>query len=385
METPISPLGSFILQVLVLLSVFPITFIAYRRLREPKKVKQAKWELAQFGLEDSSEIETAQNGVRYKLSEYLVPLSYIFLILFALYSMTNPFIIGLGAWKGLLEDTVNIFGLPAGSQIIELDLLVGRLMFWCWLGAYVYSVDRIIRHYLAQDLTPNVYVAVAKRFTVAFVVGTLIGIAVGLQNQQLLQLKIDTNLTVVFVVCFFVGMFPENGIRWIGNVAQRTLKQTEGTEQISLSVIEGIGNWQEGRLDQEGIVNAQNLASANLLALVAKTPFDVGQIVDWVDQAILVMNTSPEQLQALKKVGVRYGSTLINATEKGGETLSAASNLGLDEIKLLRSALYTATNIQLILGYRRHLRRLEAHRPEPAAPDEASTLPVKEQKIAPVM
>lgn len=87
-------------------------------------------------------------------------------------------------------------------------------MFWCWLGAYIYSADRTIRHYLAQDLTPNVYVTVAERFTVAFVVGTLIGIAIGTSNQAI-RLSFDNNLTAVYIACFFVGMFPKTGIKWI--------------------------------------------------------------------------------------------------------------------------------------------------------------------------
>jgi hypothetical protein len=372
---------SLIVQVVVLLSFFPITFVAYRRLRQPKKERQTKWELDQFGLEDDHDLEKARRGVSYSLSEYLVPLAYILLIFLALYSMTNPFVIQWGAWRGLLEDTVNIFGLGASGAGIAGVVLVGRLMFWCWMGAYIYSVDRIIRHYLAKDLTPNVYVAVAKRFTVAFVVGTLIGIAIGVENRHVLGLSLDANLTAVYVVCFFVGMFPENGLRWIRDLARRALGQGgKEPDSEALSVIDGIGVWQEGRLDQEGIINIQNLASANLLALVANTPFDVGQVVDWVDQAILITNTSTDQLAALKKTGVHFGSVLVNVTERGGETLSTAAGLGLDEIKVLRSALYSATNMELILSYRRHLRRMEAHRPESATPPEP--LPVYSENLA---
>lgn len=381
----ITPLTSFVLQVLAFLSFFPFTFIAYRRLRWPKKVRQAKWELAQFGLEDQAEIERAQSGVKYQLSEYVVPLTYIFVILLALYSMTNPFIIQLGTWKGLLEETVDIFGSPAAGLPIARDILVGHLMFWCWLGAYVYSVDRIVRHYLAKDLTPNVYVAVAKRFTVAFVVGTLIGIALGIENQHLLRLSFDANLTAVYVVGFFIGMFPEDGLRWIRAAARRALRQPgKDYEDSSLSSIKGIGVWQEGRLDQEGIVNVQNLASANLLTIVANTPFDVGQLVDWVDQAILVVNTSPEQLDALWKVGVHYGSVLVSVAEHGGETLSAATGLGPEEIRVLRLAFSSATNMHLIQSYRRHLRRMEAPRPGDATPVERQPLPTEDLAVLPV-
>jgi hypothetical protein len=300
-----------------------------------------------------------------------VPLAYILLIFLALYSMTNPFVIEWGAWKGLLEDTVTVFGPAAGGAGAAGVILVGRLMFWCWMGAYIYSVDRIIRHFLAQDLTPNVYVAVAKRFTVAFVVGTLIGIAVGIENQHLLGLSRDANIAAVYVTCFFVGMFPETGLHWIQELARRVLGQRGRKEESqALSTIDGIGVWQESRLDQEGVVNVQNLASANLLALVANTPFDVGQVVDWVDQAILVTNTSADQFTALQNAGVHFGSVLIKVTEEGDETLGTATKLALEEIKVLRSAIYLATNTQLILSYRRHLRRVTTQYPEASAPEE---------------
>lgn len=379
MELVISPLISFILQAAVLLSFIPTTFIAYRLLREPEKIEQARLELSQFDVEGTPEYKKALSAVEYSLLQYLLPLTYIFLIFLALYSMTNPYIIQVGAWKGLLEETVDVFGQPASGSPIARDILVGRFMFWCWLGAYIYSVDRTIRHYLAQDLTPNVYVTIAKRFTVAFVVGALIGIAIGTSNQAI-RLSFNNSLTAVYIACFFVGLFPETGIKWIKNAADRILRRnSEDYEQKSLSAIEGISLWHEGRLDQEGIVNVQNLASANLLGLVANTPFEVGQIVDWVDQAILMMHASPEQLEKLRSVGIRYGSILIDVIERGGEPLSASTGFSPEEIHILELALKAATNMKLIMLYRRHLWEMEARRPEPLPAEELQPLPVPTQ------
>lgn len=169
---------AFTLQAIVLLSYIPMTFVAYRRLREPFKRERARWELSQFGLEGTDDFRTAMASVEYTLSQHLLPLAYIILIFLALYSMTSPYIISLGAWKGLLELIVDVFGPQPGGLLVSRDVLVGRIMFWCWLGAYIHSVDLTVRHYLAHDMTPNVYVNAAKRFIVAFVVGTLVGITV---------------------------------------------------------------------------------------------------------------------------------------------------------------------------------------------------------------
>lgn len=56
----------------------------------------------------------------------------------------------------------------------------------------------------------------------------------------------------VYVACFGIGLFPERGIRWISNTANRVLNQKAMKEQRPLSLIDGIGEWQEGRLDQGG-------------------------------------------------------------------------------------------------------------------------------------
>jgi hypothetical protein len=386
MELAIAPLLSFILQAVVLLSFIPTTFIAYRLLREPLKRQQARWELSQFELEGTQEHEEALSVVEYSLVQYLLPLTYIFLIFLALYSMTSPAIIQLGAWKGLLEENVEIFRPPAGAAAVARDVLVGRFMFWTWLGAYIYSVDRTIRHYLAQDLTPNVYVTVAKRFTVAFVVGALIGVAIGTSNRAI-RLSYDNSLTAVYIVCFFVGLFPETGLKWIRNAADRILRQeSDGFDQLSLSAIEGISVWHEGRLDQEGIVNVQNLASANLLALVANTPFDVGQIVNWVDQAILIMHASPAQLEKLRAVGLRQASILLGVVDRGAAQLAAATGLSEEEIQILKLALRSATNTRLIQRYRQHLRKLEPGQPAPLAVGELQpgAVPVEDLQPLPV-
>lgn len=367
MNQGIAPIWGFWLQAIALLSYIPMTFISYRLLREPRKRQRTQWELSQFDMGGTPDLKEAMNNVHYSTMQYVLPLGYIILVFLALYSMTNPYIISLGVWKGVLEDTINVFGQPDARPVIPHDVLVGRVMFWCWLGAYIYSVDRTIRHYLAHDLTPNVYITIAKRFTVAFVVGILVGLAIGASNQ-VLRLSFDNSLVSVYVVSFFVGIFPDTGLKWIRRSAGKILQQSDpDTYSMPLSNIEGISLWHEGRLDQEGIENVQNLASANLLALIANTPFDVGQAVDWVDQAMLLSHASSEQAKALKKAGVLYASTTLEAIELSPEKLNAASGISLEELELLRLSLKSATNIGLIERFRLHQCRLDV-RHHQAAP-----------------
>ncbi|MGC1378702.1 MAG: hypothetical protein WA821_20895 [Anaerolineales bacterium] len=345
-------LWAFVLQIGVFLSYIPITFIAYRILREPAKRKHAQWELSLFGIDQPKDLKGMLAGSNYGLGQYVVPLVYIVIVLAALYGITHPTIIRLGLWDGLLENTVNVF-MPAGTPPLEIAILTGRFMFWCWLGAYIQSVDRTIRHYLAHDISPNVYISGTRRFLVAFIVGSIVGLGVGSLGKAA-NIPFDQNLTMVYVVSFAIGLFPDQGTRWIVTTANKILRQKLPSEQKPLTLIEGIGDWQQGRLDQEGISNVQNLAMINLLSLVTNTPFDASQIVDWVDQAILITEASPEQLAALGKVSLHCASNVLRATDHSLEILSKASGLSEDELQLLSLALRSSTNIELIFRFHKN-------------------------------
>lgn len=80
MNLEIAPIWGFTLQATVLLSFIPMTFIAYRLLREPRKRQRTKWELSQFDMDGTSDLREAMNNVEYSLLQYLLPLGYIILI-----------------------------------------------------------------------------------------------------------------------------------------------------------------------------------------------------------------------------------------------------------------------------------------------------------------
>ena len=359
---------NFFIQILILLSYIPITFLAYRGLREPYKQKHTEWELSLFGQKAKADYEASLSGsFYYSLKEYLVPLGYIFTVMMALYSMTHPAIIRLGWWDGLLENIVNLFNLPQRNlpdSDLSVQLLTGRFMFWCWLGAYIHSVDRTIRHYLAQDLSPNVYIFAARRFIWAFIIGSIVGLGVASLGQTT-GLSFDQNLTTVYVICFGVGLFPERGLRWISSVMSRVFKQEADKEQKPLSLIDGIGDWQAGRLDQEGIANVENLAMTNLLALVVRTPFDVGQIVHWIDQAILITEVNAGQLEKLSAAGLETASNVIRAFES--TDLTSVCNMTKGELQLIKMTLESHFNLRLILNFQERAREIGLGTSKPQA------------------
>jgi hypothetical protein len=135
------------------------------------------------------------------------------------------------------------------------------------------------------------------------------------------------------------------------------MRQKSSSEQKPLSMIDGISDWQQGRLDQEGIVNVQNLATATLPPLVAGTPFDVSQIIDWVDQAILITKADPDQLASVRKVGLSGASNVLQAAERSLPDLSEATGLSEKNLELLSLALKSSTNIDLIIQFHKNAKK----------------------------
>jgi len=151
----------------------------------------------------------------------------------------------------------------------------------------------------------------------------------------------------------------------------RVLNQKATKDQRPLSLVDGIGEWQEGRLDQEGIFNVENLAMANLLALVVRTPFDVGQVVHWVDQAILITEVSPAQLEKFKRVGLETASNVLRAA--GSPELCEACKMGEGELKLIELTLRAHFNLKLIQRFQENAREMGF---ESSAPAAAAAVPV---------
>lgn len=271
--------------------------------------------------------------------------------MFVTYSLTHPYVIQRGLWTGFLEEVVDIFGV---NNLFPRAIVVGRMLFWGWLGAWIYSMQAIFRRLVAHDLTPNVYLDTGNRFLLAFVVGGIVGMAIG-SISTAAGTPFDVNMVTVSIVVFFIGFFPEQGINWITATAKKTLKQQGGiVKETSLAEIEGLSIWHQGRLKQEGIENVQNLATADVPDLVIGTPFTVAQIIDWVDRGILLTHTGKAQLEALEKAGVRRASEVLTNTNNGEnlDEIAGATGLNKDELKVLSRGLQSASNIKLVIRFR---------------------------------
>ena len=192
---------------------------------------------------------------------------------------------------------------------------------FAFLGAYFYSLQMLIKRFTRRDLGPNAYNAVSMRI----ILGTL-GVWVAAQWFHLAGDVANSHGTV-FVLSFAVGAFPLIIWQLVANMLKRlpgavfALPNLEGTQP--LSQIDGLSVWHEARLDEEDIENVPNLATADIVELMLNTKIAPNRIIDWVDQALLLMVVPPQTSQehdaqngigvVLRSNGVRTASALVAA------------------------------------------------------------------------
>ncbi len=337
---------AFLLQALPFTAFAPLSYLAYRWVRVPLKRDRVKRSLARLGIAWTKEFEDIMAS-EYHLRHYAWPLLFASVITFFDFSLAHPYVIQRSFGAGFVEEVINVFG---ADDLFSRVVLAGRFQFWAWLGASVYSFQLITRRFLSYDLKPGVYVFSSNRFMLAFAVASIVCIGLGTFSTAA-GVSFDVNMATVCIVAFFIGFFPSLGINWIGAMAQKALGQQSGlSKEMALSKVQGLSIWQQGRLKQEGIENVQNLAAADVPTLIISTPFTVNQIIDWVDQAILLVYASQEQFEALTKVGLRCASDVLTAggDSKRQSQMTNATGLNEDGLRMLYLALQSAPNIEVV-------------------------------------
>ncbi len=257
--------------VIGFVGVFPLTYLAYLGFREEAQRKRLRDDFRLLGLVSEDDLEdTVENLYQtvYNPTQFLVYISLI--VVFSL------LLIG-----GYLS-RANIAG-------IEPEHL--GLAFFSFLGAYIFSVQELIRRYKTFDLQPQVYSSIFMRMVVAVVI-TFVGASV----IQLAGGEIAGNpaggspapAAWAAVLAFVIGIFPQRGIRWFVQRTNTILNTpTDVSNERPLEYIIGVSTWHQARLAEMGIDDAQNLATADIRELLLTTRFDTQEIIHWIDQAIL--------------------------------------------------------------------------------------------------
>lgn len=223
---------------------------------------------------------------------------------------------------------------------------------WSFLGAYFYVVTVLADRWLRSDLTTGVLWKLNIRIVISLVVGFLLTATIP---------------SVPKYAAFLVGIVPDTVLKFIADRARivLNLESQDGLWQASelQRKIDGINFWQSQRLSEEGLESVQNLATKEIPGLLISIRFDTPQLLHWIDQALLRFQVGDEKIEHFKDAYIRTATDLLDARDSEGGlaglaavmnegTLGADGNgVGVEELRVLESALETGPNLQYLREY----------------------------------
>ena len=105
-------------------------------------------------------------------------------------------------------------------------------------------------------------------------------------------------------------------------------------------------------MEEIGIDNAQNLATASLTQLIAETPFDARQLLDWIGQAKLLCYLK-EDIDKLRGVGIRSVFDLVKVPRSDNEIgfIADAANISETLLKNVNDQVLSDKGILALAGF----------------------------------
>lgn len=192
---------------------------------------------------------------------------------------------------------------------------------FAFVGAYIFSIQSLLRRFFQSDLRASAYASVLVRFAVA--------LSVTVALLQMLHFPAGTEAAIAFVV----GIFPAVALQALKRSCQALLGVVVPTSlpDYPLNQIDGLDLWYEDRLMEEGIEDMQNLATANLVDVMLHCRVPVDRLVDWVDQAHLYLHLDHAETgrSERKKVDKQLGDERGAGGQGLSERLAAETTVQL--------------------------------------------------------
>lgn len=221
---------------------------------------------------------------------------------------------------------------------------VWDVLKFSFVGAYVFTLQSLIRRFFQSDLRPSGYANAIVRVVV--VSGAVLSL------HQVVDWPIRREAAIAFVV----GIFPVMAFQALNRLASSVLRVAvpQATPDYPLSQLDGLNVWYEARLVEEGIEDMQNLVSANLVDVILHTRVPVGRLVDWIDQAHLYLHLDRvergywERRRAQRHIESQIKRTPAPgpAGEQGDESADVHARVRGSVSRFSRAGTYTRTALR---------------------------------------
>jgi hypothetical protein len=214
---------------------------------------------------------------------------------------------------------------------VEFPQKGSRIVFaMAFLGVYLSGLQHIYRRYAASDLSPTLYYGFAMRVVFAAVVAMVIYNAYSaLSGGDSADGGITANIWPA--LAFLIGTFPQRGMRYLSDKLPMLSPGVDpSVRPAPLEMIEGIETHDVLRFEELGIDTCYDLATADFVPLLLKTPYSGRQLIDWILQA---------------KLCVYFGDGVKDLRRFGIRTLVDLDALSAEEIETLPHDTSVTTNV----------------------------------------
>jgi len=231
------------------------------------------------------------------------------------------FIIAMGWVLVTAPESVwnNSLIVPSSFSLSGLPDFPTETLRFAFLGAYFYILQMVVRRYFQGDLKPNAFLHATMRVIMSVLLVWTID-----------PLLADLSQAQRSAIAFVIGVFPLAGWQLLSTLivipARKIVPSLKSDHP--LDGIEGLNVWYQSRLLELGIEDMQNLASASFVDLMLNTRIPVGRLVDWVDQAILMLHIDSKPAARngetdrckLRRYGIRSATSLEEALRLDGSS-----------------------------------------------------------------
>lgn len=248
-----------------------------------------------------------------------------------------------------------LYAIPGANPGAEESLATNGVV-WGSFGAYVYVLMMLGERTFQRDITPGAAIWSSVQLVLGPILGGLLGTGV-LDNLA----AGDVSKHILY---FFAGLGPRPLVNFIQQIVRNALSRgnVAKVRSIPLQTIRGIDQRIEDRLFEEGITDGYLLAMANPIRLHRTTPFDLRQIVSWIDECILYAVLPARTAETIQESGICGAMDLAYYWEMrepanppaNPETvplLILAERLHLEDTQMLRDVvrrLYEDSQVRLI-------------------------------------
>ena len=207
-----------------------------------------------------------------------------------------------------------------------------------FLGAYIWGLQGIFRRYSMNDLMPIAFYHFGLRMLLSSFIALLIYHAVGGFNSDVSSVKegsqtlLPTSDGALIILLFLVGMFPQQGLRWLKNKIGFNSNEHPSVRPLPLNMIEGMSSYDVYRLEELGIDTCYDLANADFVPLLLKTSYGARELIDWLLQAKLCVRFGDGTFE-LRERGIRTVTDFAGLDDAYLETLAKETSLMLPSLK----------------------------------------------------